>query len=156
VAYFLMVHKHPKQVRRLIERSNFPGSVFWVHVDAKSDMESFAREMSGCLNVHFVVNRCNGDWGWFPFVQANIEGIRAIEASGFDYDHLVILSGQDYLLCDNADLVQRLRENHTSSFVLHSAAQCHRGRAGASNPYELYFLSLETSPGTLSGTAEYE
>jgi hypothetical protein len=117
VAYLLMVHKFPKQVRRLVERLNFPGSVFWIQVDAKSDIECFVREMSGLPNVNFVRNRCNGDWGWFPFVQANIEGIRAIDGSGYDYDHLVILSGQDYLLCSNNDLVKLLSENRTSSFV---------------------------------------
>jgi hypothetical protein len=120
VAYLLMVHKYPKQVRRLIERLRFPGGEFWVQVDAKSDLESFRRELSGIPAVHFVEKRCNGDWGWFPFVQANIEGIKAIATSGYEFDHLVILSGQDYLLCRNQDLIFLLSENRESSFVPHS------------------------------------
>jgi hypothetical protein len=117
VAYLLMVHKLPKQVRRLIERLEFEGSAFWIQVDLKADLESFKNELSGLKNIFFVENRCNGDWGWFPFVQANIEGIRAVQESGYNYDHLVILSGQDYLLCNNADWVKLLRENRESSFI---------------------------------------
>jgi hypothetical protein len=120
VAYLIMVHKQPKMVRRLIERLQFAGSYFWIQVDAKTNIADFSDELSGLKNVFFVEKRCNGDWGWFPFLQANIEGIKAISESGFDYDHLVILSGQDYLLCSNSDLVKRLSENKTSSFIHHT------------------------------------
>jgi hypothetical protein len=117
VAYLLMVHKSPCLVRRLIERLQFNGSAFWVQVDANADIAEFTRELSGLKDVSFVKNRCKGDWGWFPFVQANIEGIRAIQESGYQYHHLVILSGQDYLLCNNNDLIQKLADNKTTSFI---------------------------------------
>jgi hypothetical protein len=119
VAYLLLVHKLPKQVRRLIERLQFEGSAFWIHVDAKADAAHFVKELLGLENVYFIKNRFNGDWGWFPFVQANIEGIKAIDDSGYGYDHLIILSGQDYLLCNNADLINFLHNHRESSFVQH-------------------------------------
>jgi hypothetical protein len=117
VAYLLMVHKQPGLVRRLIERLQFGGCAFWVQVDAKTDINSFIKELADFKNVFFVKNRCNGDWGWFPFVQGNIEGIRAIHESGYSYDHLVILSGQDYLLCSNNDFIKKLSGNRESSFI---------------------------------------
>ncbi len=117
VAYLIMVHKQPALVRRLIERLQFSGSSFWIQVDAKADITLFIKELQDLKNVFFVENRCNGDWGWFPFVQGNIEGIKAIQKSGYNYDHLVILSGQDYLLCNNMELVNRLAKNKAASFV---------------------------------------
>jgi len=117
VAYLLMVHKYPQQVRRLIKRLHFEGSAFWVQVDAKTDISAYRKELGDLPNVFFVSKRYNGDWGWFPFVQANIEGILAIDKSGYNYDHIVILSGQDYLLCKNSQLIDLLSANRNSSFI---------------------------------------
>lgn len=117
VAYLIMVHKQPTLVRRLIERLQFKGSRFWIQVDAKADINLFTKELAGLQDVSFINNRCNGDWGWFPFLQGNIEGIKQIQESGYLYDHLVILSGQDYLLCNNSDLINRLSENKSASFI---------------------------------------
>lgn len=117
VAYLLLVHKQPAMVRRLIERLEFAGSRFWIQVDARADITVFTRELSGLKNVTFVQKRCNGDWGWFSFAEGNIEGIRAVQESGYPFDHLVILSGQDYPLCSNHDLIKKLSDNKTSSFI---------------------------------------
>jgi hypothetical protein len=141
IAYLLMVHKLPVQLRRLIERLSFTGAAFWIHVDAKSNIEIFSKELAGLSNVHFLKERYRGDWGWFPFVEANIAGIHAIAESQFEYDHLCILSGQDYLLCANNSLITKLRDNKLVSFVqstkIYATDVAHRGIADRVTKYHI-------------------
>lgn len=117
VAYLLMVHKNPRQVRRLVDRLNYKTCAFWVHVDVKQDIHPFRRELEQLPNVFFVENRKDCSWGRFSFTEANIEGIKAIHQSGYLYDHLVILSGQDYPLCSNDLWLATLSANKGASLV---------------------------------------
>ncbi|PWJ60462.1 core-2/I-Branching enzyme [Dyadobacter jejuensis] len=117
VAYLLMVHKNSKQVRRLIERLDAKQAQFWIQVDLKVDLATFQRELEHMPQVHFVQNRKSGAWGRFGFVEGNLEGIRSIARSGYAYDHLVILSGQDYLLSSNEAILTLLAGNPLASFM---------------------------------------
>jgi hypothetical protein len=117
VAYLLLVHKNPAQVRRLIERLQSKEATFWIQVDIKSDISIFEKEFQGIHNVHFVGERRDGAWGSFSFLELTIEGIKWVAQHSTGYDHIVLLSGQDYPLCSERNIVNHLKEHKEASFI---------------------------------------
>lgn len=117
VAYLLLVHRNPAQLRRLIERLQCKEATFWIQVDIKSDISLFEKELQGIDNIHYVGERRDGGWGTFSFLELTIEGIKWVAQHSTGYDHLVLLSGQDYPLCHEREIVHRLKENRDASFI---------------------------------------
>lgn len=96
IVYLLQVHKEPLQVKRLISALDDKDVLFYIHVDAKSEIDEFAHVVSG-ENIKFVKNRVDCIWGDFSQVQATLSLIRkAIDDGLPDDTRLVLLSGQDY------------------------------------------------------------
>lgn len=119
VAYLILAHRNPQQVARLVGRLQHPQARVWVHVDRKADEVPF-RQALAPLGVAFVRPRHDIRWGRFSLVEATLVGFRAIQASGFRYDHLVVLSGQDYPLVPPETLLGYLARHRTQSFVPHA------------------------------------
>lgn len=95
IAYLLLAHDNPAHLRRLVQRLAAPEAAFYVHIDAKSDLDTFA-----CmgLSVRFCTRRVNCAWGDISLVKATLELMRcaASEPRGFDY--FILLSGACYPL----------------------------------------------------------
>ena len=139
IAYFFLAHRFPKYLRKLIERLTAPNVTFWVHIDTKSDEAEFVKELAG-LPVTFIGERHYCRWGYFGFVKANLAGIRQIVRSGQPFDHLVILSGQDYPLMGNEDIRNQLRAKPESSFIHY--VPLYKTNPHLADRYEKYHLFL--------------
>lgn len=57
VAHLILVHAHPNQLSRLVERLTHPKAVFFIHVDKKSDIVEFERVFCDATNVFFIRSR---------------------------------------------------------------------------------------------------
>ncbi|MFT4031051.1 MAG: beta-1,6-N-acetylglucosaminyltransferase [Siphonobacter sp.] len=117
IAYVILVHKLPAQARRVVERLSGYESKFWIHVDTHSDIKLFEKEFSLLPNVAFIKKRYHTRWGHFDFVRAYLQSIREIKYTGYKYDHLIFLSGQDYPLVSRQTLINFLAQNRSKSFV---------------------------------------
>lgn len=116
IAYFIQVHNQPEQLFKLIERLNQTNVDFYVHVDKKSDINSFLKEFVA-KKISFIKKRVNVHWGGYSQVQATINGLQEIIESGIEYDYITFLSGQDYPLKSNEKIVNFFSENPKKAFM---------------------------------------
>jgi len=92
VAYLIQAHNDPALLSRLIRMLGGEGADFYVHVDAKSDIASFA-PLVGLPRVTFLRDREHVFWGGFSQVSATLRLLRA--AVPGNYGRYSLLSGCD-------------------------------------------------------------
>jgi hypothetical protein len=112
VAYIISAYKLPAMLVRLVGRLDAPGTSIFIHVDAKTServYRAMAEPLADRPDVHFLPRHpCH--WGDFGHVRATLEGLRALIASGTQFDYVVLLTGQDYPLKSNPEIAGVLRE----------------------------------------------
>jgi len=110
IAYFLIVHKSPEQVVRLVRRLDAPGVTFYVHVDSTSPDEVDLGVRSGTYsmpNVHFVRSHpCY--WAGIGPVLGTLDCIRTALSESPPVDYAVLLSGQDYPIRQHDEIISAL------------------------------------------------
>jgi hypothetical protein len=116
IAYLILCHKHPEQVRYLVERLNSDGISFVIHVDGRS--RQMLAQLKGMLsrfeNVRFAKQfRCY--WGRFGIVEGTVSCMRKALETPFDY--AMLLSGQDYPVTSNAAIKKFLSEHKGKEFI---------------------------------------
>lgn len=117
LAHFILAHNKPEQLRRLVERLAHPDVFIFIHVDKKADIILFKVALQHDGNVVFVDNRIDIIWGSYRMVQATIEGFKQIIAHPVSFDHINILSGQDYPLTPAQNFLVFLRQNPGKAFM---------------------------------------
>ncbi|MBT0812367.1 hypothetical protein KIH41_13860 [Litoribacter ruber] len=95
IIYFIIAHRNPAQVERLIRKLEGPDTVFYVHLDIRSDMGEYRYLESD--GVRFISNRVACVWADYAFVQAVLNLAEVALADG-QQGMMVLLSGQDYPL----------------------------------------------------------
>lgn len=106
--YIILTHKNPHQLARLIKRLDDEDSWFYIHVDKKSDIDSFA-----CIdqpNVKFIEERVSSIWGDFSLVLATLMCIEEV-LQDVRQGYTILLSGQDYPVKDLNYINNYLTEN---------------------------------------------
>ncbi len=123
LAYIVSAYKNLDQVARLAERLNTERSVVYIHVDKKTDHAEYGRlerTLAGRPSVH-LLERHVCHWGGFGHVRATLKGIHALLASGSDFEHLVLLTGQDYPIKPLAEIERFFAAHRGTSFMAHNA-----------------------------------
>jgi len=120
IAYLLLANNQPLHLSRLINRLNHTGTRFFVHVDKSSDLREFANYLHGS-SATLIRPRLSSPWGGLGIVKATLSGIKAIIRSGFDYDYIVLISGNDYPIKPNKFISEFLSANNQSSNYIY----CH-------------------------------
>lgn len=95
IAHVVIFHKNPGSVERLIKALSHPNFDFYLHLDKKVSIESFAY-LSKLPNSYLVSKRIPVRWAGFSQVEAFISAMDDIVNSGVKYDFINLLSGQDY------------------------------------------------------------
>ncbi|MBF9236503.1 glycosyltransferase [Hymenobacter sp. BT683] len=111
-----MVHKNAGQVERLINALSHEQFDFYIHLDAKVDRQQF-EYLARMPRVRFIAQRQVVRWAAFSFVEATVESLREILASGIRYDFINLLSGQDYPI-KPADSIYRFFARHVGATFL--------------------------------------
>lgn len=114
-AYIILAHKYPSQLHRLTKALNDEFSTFFIHIDKKANLPAFQRQTGG-NNIEWV-ERVEANWGEFGLVEAILNSLKAVKASGKIYDRIILLSGQDYPIKSNARLNEYLKQSLESNFI---------------------------------------
>jgi hypothetical protein len=123
LAYIVSAYKNLDQLARLAERLNTESSSVYIHVDKKADDAEYGRlvrTLAGRPAVH-LLERHVCHWGGFGHVRATLKGIDALLASGSDFHHVVLLTGQDYPIKPLAEIERFFAEHRDSSFMAYNA-----------------------------------
>lgn len=115
-AYIIMVHKNPLQVCRLVSRLNDGFSDFFIHIDKTAAIAPFEIIKEISQVVQFV-ERADSKWGGFGFVQASLNGLKAVRDSNKHFDRIFLLSGQDYPIKSN-DYINDFLEKYPKSVFI--------------------------------------
>jgi hypothetical protein len=120
LAYVVLAHKLPEQVGRLIRRLEHPEDRLFVHIDAKQDIEAFERELSPLVEtgrVEWIEPRVKCHWAGPGHLMATLAGAAQALASGHDFSHLILLTGQDYPIRATAEIRRFFAEQPQKSFI---------------------------------------
>jgi hypothetical protein len=116
--YFILAHKNPKQVVRLIRKLYTKESYFYIHIDKTVDINLFKEDLFFSSQVKFVAdeNRINMIWGNISIVKATIELINFVILDNRK-GHCILLSGQDYPLKSNEFISGFFRKQKDINFI---------------------------------------
>ena len=116
IAYLILVHNQPLQIKRLVERLSGTGVCFFIHVDKKTDITDFYKALN-LPEVYFIKKRVKVYWGAYSIIQATLNGFNEIVQSGINYDVVNLLSGQDYPLVSNEYIADFFSKNKGNAFM---------------------------------------
>ena len=111
--YLILAHKNPLQLGRMIERLDDGASKFFIHLDAKTPIESFAACLEGG-HIRFIEPRERCVWGDFSIVQATIH---LMEAASKEQGVFILMSGQDYPIQSQGYINAFLESNKGFDFI---------------------------------------
>jgi hypothetical protein len=119
ISYIVLGHQHPVILTRLVDALVQAGHTVALHYDKKADdsgFEMLRRKFEGDPAVRFA-RRVRVRWGEWSIVQATLNCIEEIEASGWAPDYVYYASGADYPIRSSDDLVAFLERNEGKEFI---------------------------------------
>lgn len=111
--YLILAHKNPLQLSRMIERLDDGASKFFIHLDAKTPIESFTACLEGA-HIRFIEPRERCVWGDFSIVRATIH---LMEAASKEQGFFILMSGQDYPIQSQGYINAFLESNKEFDFI---------------------------------------
>lgn len=111
IAFLVLAHADPAQVRRLVSRLH-PHDVF-IHVDAKTTLD----DAWTSIDAEFIEDRVPVYWAGFSQVEATISLLKAALARKRVYDRIVLLSGSCYPARPAAELEVLFSDNPGRNFM---------------------------------------
>lgn len=116
LAYLILAHNNPSQLKRLVQKLSSSQTDIYIHIDAKAKLADFM-PIAALPNVYFVTKREKVYWGAYSIVQATVNGFEQIIASSKAYDYITLLSGQDYPLKSNTAIQNFFKANEGKAFM---------------------------------------
>lgn len=101
IAYGISVYKDPCHLKRLVEALDYTDVQFFIHVDKKVDINSFKQEVGNKLNVIWIKERLNVQWGGWNQVRYQLLFLQEAFKKNKEIERLFIITGQDYPLWSN-------------------------------------------------------
>ncbi|CAD5113590.1 unnamed protein product [Dimorphilus gyrociliatus] len=111
IAYSILVYKSAEQTERLLRAIYRPHNVYCIHVDAKASesMQSAIKSIGKCFqNVLTIENPISVRWAEITVVQAELMCLKKLYNSTTKWKYLINLTGQDFPLKTNKQLVKIL------------------------------------------------
>ncbi|ESO95950.1 hypothetical protein LOTGIDRAFT_64655, partial [Lottia gigantea] len=112
IAFGILVYKDVDQVERLLRAIYRPHNVYCIHIDAKS-FPKFYNELKSivsCLpNVWIASRRIAVEWGQFTVLEPEIVCQRELYMHKTKWRYYINLTGQEFPLKTNYELVQILK-----------------------------------------------
>lgn len=121
LAYVILAHHKPEQLGRLVRRLDDGHCLFYVHVDARSDIAPFLRNLASIScrrRIRFVQRRENGTWGHFGLTQAILNSLREVINGSKPVEYVLLLSGVDYPLVHPQFIHERLARHQANQIYL--------------------------------------
>lgn len=117
IAYLIMAHRDPLQICRLAESLKGSGDCF-IHIDKKTDAAPFEKGLESCGHVFLMQKRIRVNWAAWSVVRGYMELLAMAYHSEKKYDRFVFLTGQDYPLMSNAEIIHEFETHPDTEYVM--------------------------------------
>ena len=117
IAYLILTYKDPEHLYRLVNALKGTGD-FYINVDKKSDFKPFYDLLKNEPSVHFLQKRVNVSWGGWSILKAYMLLLQEAFLSENHYERFVMLSGQDYPLLTNREIVMQFENNRGVEYIM--------------------------------------
>lgn len=116
VAYLILVHAFPGQFIRMVRQLDSNESLFYIHVDKKSNIEPF-KEVEKIIAGKKIVwlERKSVVWAGFNAIRVTLNGLKKIVMDGHA-DHISFISGQHYPIKPVREFHNYLSQNKNKNF----------------------------------------
>lgn len=119
IGYLILVHRFPEQFKRLFNAIYDPRNSYVVHVD-KSSGETLDANIRDFLlpypNAEVMEGRA-ALWGGYSLVDAELRGMQHLMEMDGNWSHFINLSGQDFPLKTQAQIMDHLRANPDREYI---------------------------------------
>jgi Core-2/I-Branching enzyme len=119
IAYFILVHRFPKQFKRLFKALYHPENYYLIHLDKKAsnDIYDDIKDFLTDFPSTYILESENVVWGGYSMVQAELNGISYLLKLNLNWDFFINLSGQDYPLKSQKIIREYLTLNKGCNFI---------------------------------------
>lgn len=118
IAYLILAHTKPFQLKRLIKRLYTNNTWFFIHLDSKTPFTSdFSNLCLEIPNVVYINRRVNVKWGAFSVVEAILNSLSQILSSGVWIDYICLMSGSDYPIKRNEFIFNFFNKYYGREFI---------------------------------------
>lgn len=139
IAYFILVHRFPKQFKRLFKAIFDSENHYLIHVDLKveknvmKDIKEFLKDYPNA----YMMKSENVVWGGYSMVQSELNGMKYLLSKNIKWDFFINLSGQDFPLKSQDYIREFLGKNRDKNFI--KVANQATDRPDTMNRIENYF-----------------
>lgn len=145
IAYLIAAHTDAVQLKRLVLALQESYCDFYIHIDKKADISLFQSTLNG-LRVHFVENRVSTNWGGYSQCEYQKALLKAVLNSGISYDRIFFLSGMDYPLWSNTEILDYLVQNPHREFIMGmNLSDCYEPRKMQTRVRQFHYRDLPIS-----------
>ncbi len=118
LAYIILAHKNPGQLRLLIDKLFVPNETFfYVHIDRRTDIAPFLDALKDYQSSIRYTARVKCNWGSFGLVKATLNALQEAMTDDFGFSHISLISGQDFPLKSGIDIVKFFKKKVGISFI---------------------------------------
>ena len=118
IAYIVLAHADPRLFGRLMRRLSHPDAAAFVHLDKRAALAPFEDEVRALPNIHFLPNRMHVMWAGFSQVESTLLTFEAALAATDDRcTHFVVISGADYPLASNDEILDFFARRPQQQFI---------------------------------------
>lgn len=115
-AYIILAHKNPLQLQRLVRALDDGSSHFFLHIDGRTGIDPFTDLLHSQKHIS-ILPRVKTEWGGLGLVNAVMNGLKAATQPGNTFDHIILLSGQDYPIKSKEQINAFLAKNTDKIFL---------------------------------------
>ena len=120
IAFSITIYKDIEQFERLLKAIYRPQNYYCVHVDKKSPLifHRAVKQISSCFpNVFVAFKNIYVAWGQFSVLESNLICMEDLLTNAKSWKYIINLSGQEYPLRANNELVEILQKLKGKSIV---------------------------------------
>lgn len=117
LAVIITAYTDPHNLVRLVEALNTGNEDFYVHIDAKVDIEPFMQQLELYRNVSFIKKRRFITWATYSQVESILYLLEEVKKSGKKYDRVLCISGTDYPLWSNKKIQNEFTDNPDKQYL---------------------------------------
>lgn len=119
IAYLILVHRLPKQFKRLFKSIYNPNNYYLIHIDKKASKD-LHKEVTNFINDFentYILESESIVWWWYSMVNVELNWIKKLLELWLNWNFFINLSGQDYPVKSQNDINIFLKENRENNYI---------------------------------------